>query len=79
MSCVESATGATGSASGSWLSRVVMARMASTSPTAGRILVGMRASHLSFASSYVRSLSGTVVSLPGATSASRTRSANDSA
>lgn len=79
MSWVESPTGATGSASGSWLSSVVMDRTASASPTAGRILVGMRASHLSFASSYVRSCSGTVVSLPGATRASRTRWANDSA
>lgn len=40
-SCVESVTGVTGSASGSWLSRVVRERTASASPTAGRILVGM--------------------------------------
>src|SRR5690606_31827180 len=43
-SWVESATGATGSASGSWLSSVVRERTASASPTAGRILVGMRLS-----------------------------------
>ncbi|MGC0349551.1 hypothetical protein RKD34_005131 [Streptomyces sp. SAI-218] len=79
MSWVESVTGATGSASGSWLSSVVRERTASASPTAGRILVGMAASHLSFASSYVRSCSGTVPVSPGATSASRTRLANDSA
>src|SRR6478735_3202966 len=39
MSCVESPTGAAGSASGSWLSRVVTDLAASGSPTAGRILV----------------------------------------
>src|SRR6478752_4725835 len=44
MSWVESVTGAAGSASGSWLSRVVTDLAASTSPTAGRILVVIRSS-----------------------------------